>query len=57
MYNNTDYLQIKSSESSIGSLWKAQTKNTKIDYFFKNISPPTVFKQLFSNLHSLIFIQ
>ena len=36
-------------ESSIGSLWKAQTKMAKIDYFVKNIPPPTVFKQSSSN--------
>ena len=36
-------------ESSMGSLWKPQTKKAKKDYFIENISPPTVFKQSYSN--------
>ena len=29
------------SEATVGFLWEAQTKTAKIDYFTKNLSPPT----------------
>ena len=32
------------SEATIGSLWEAQTKTAKIDYFTKNLSSPTFFE-------------
>ena len=32
------------SEPTIGSLWEAQTKTAKIDYFTKNLSSPTFFE-------------
>ena len=42
------------SETSIGSLWKAQTKKALKDYFIENISLLTVLKQYSSNFHSVI---
>ena len=44
------------SESSIGSVWKAQTKKAKKDNFIQNLSP-TVFEQYSSNFNSLIFMK
>ena len=37
------------SEATIGSLWEAQTKSAKIDYFTKNLSPPRFFEISTSN--------
>ena len=45
------------SEATIGSLWKAQTKNAKIDHFTKNLSSPSFFKQLSSNFHKKSIIE
>ena len=36
-------------EATIGSLWKAQTKTTKKDYFTRNLSSHTVFEITTSN--------
>ena len=36
-------------ETTIGSLWEAQTKTAKIDYFTKNLSPPRFFEINTSN--------
>ena len=37
------------SKATIGSLWEAQTKTAKIDYFTKNLPPPTFFEITTSN--------
>ena len=42
------------TESSIGHLWEAQTKNANINYFIKNLSPTTVFKQSFLKFYRFI---
>ena len=43
--------------TSIGSLWKAQTKNAKIDHFTKNLSPPSFFNQSSSNFHKKCIVK
>ena len=43
--------------TSIGSLWKAQTKNAKKDHFTKNLSPPSFFYQSSSNFHRKCIIK
>ena len=43
-------------EPSIGSSWEVQTKRAKIDYFTKNLSPPSVFEQSFQNFLTVILI-
>ena len=40
-------------ETTIGSLWEAQTKTAKIDYFTKNLSPPTFFEINTSNFQEM----
>ena len=41
------------SETRTGSLWEAQTKITKINYFTKNLSPPTLFEINTSNFQEM----
>ena len=41
------------SEATIGSLWEAQTKTAKIDYFTKNLSSPTFFDITTSNFQEV----
>ena len=45
-YNLKYFLRysISKSEAITGSLWEAQTKTAKIDYFTKNLSPPRIFE-------------
>ena len=43
------------SEATIGSLWKAQTKTAKIDYFTKNLSSPTYFEITTSKFQEVFF--
>ena len=49
VFLNQCNFKIKQSklESLIGSIWKVQTKKVIIEYLTKNLSPPTIFKQLF----------
>ena len=51
-FKNSKLLLIYSrsnSETKTSSLWEAQTKTAKIDYFSKNLSPPTFFQINTSN--------
>ena len=41
------------SEATIGSLWEAQTKSAKIDYFTKNLSPPRFLEINTSNFQQM----
>ena len=41
-------------ETTIGSLWEAQTNETKKDYFTKSISLPTIFEINTSNFQEMI---
>ena len=41
------------SEATVGSLWEAQTKTAKIDYFTKNLSSPTFFEITTSNFQKM----
>ena len=41
------------SEATTGSLWEAQTKTAKIDYFTKNLSPPTFLEKNNSNFQDM----
>ena len=41
------------SEATIGSLWEAQTKTAKIDYFTKNLSSTTFFEITTSNFQEM----
>ena len=40
-------------EAKIGSLWEAQTKTAKIDYYTKNLSPPLFFEINTSNFQEM----
>ena len=42
------------SEITIGSLWEAQSKTTKIDNFTKNLSPPRFFEIDTSNFQEML---
>ena len=41
------------SEATIGSLWEAQTKTAKIDYFTENLSSPSFFEITTSNFQEM----
>ena len=41
------------SEANTNSLWEAQTRTAKIDYFTKNISPPRFFEINTSNFQEI----
>ena len=49
--NSKQFLRygLSKSEATEGSLWEAQTKTPKVDYFTKNLSPPTFFEITTSN--------
>ena len=40
-------------DATTGSLWEAQTKTAKIDYFTKNLSPPRFFQINTSNFQEM----
>ena len=43
------------SEATKGSLWEAQTKTVKKDYFIKILSPPRFFEIFTSNFQEMLF--